>query len=73
MVRKKKAARPFELSPREPAVLKHLARGERLPDIAKPLGLSVNTLHTFLRRTQKKLKAETRWQAAVIAARLRLF
>jgi DNA-binding CsgD family transcriptional regulator len=50
-----------------------LARRERLPDIAKRLGLSVNTLHTFLRRAQKKLKAKTRLQAAVIAARLRLF
>jgi DNA-binding CsgD family transcriptional regulator len=63
---------PVELSPRELAVLEHLARGMRLPATAKQMELSVPTVRIYLRRAQKKFSAVTPTQATAIAVRRKL-
>ena len=69
---RKGAVRSVELSPRELAVLEHLARGMRLPATAKQMELSVPTVRIYLRRAQRKFCAVTPTQATVIAVRRKL-
>jgi len=69
---RKKTARDSELSPRELAVLQHLAQGQHLSAVAEQLGLAVPTARTYLRRAQEKLNAKTPLEAAVVAVRRRL-
>ena len=39
--------------------MRHLAIGQRLPEVAEHLDMSVTTARTYLRRAQKKLDAKT--------------
>jgi DNA-binding CsgD family transcriptional regulator len=57
------------LSPRESAVLRHLASGEHLPEVAERMGISIHTARTHQRRAQRKLGARTPLAAAVCAVR----
>ncbi|ROR96310.1 regulatory LuxR family protein [Salana multivorans] len=57
------------LTPRELVVLRHLAEGHPLSDIARDLGLSVNTIKTQASSLYRKLGASTRRQAVDAAAR----
>jgi DNA-binding CsgD family transcriptional regulator len=66
----RKAAEDIEaLSPRELAVLRHLASGEHLPEVAERIGISIHTARTHQRRAQRKLGARTPLAAAVRAVR----
>ena len=55
------------LSARELEALDYLSRGLRAPEIVKHMDVSVPTVHSFLNRVRRKLKATTLPQAAVIA------
>jgi len=57
------------LSLRELAVLRQLATGKHLAEVAEHLSISVYTARTLQRRAQRKLKARTPLQAAVRATR----
>ena len=68
MERRKPAIDEVRLSPRELTVMRHLAIGQRLPEVAEHLDMSVTTARTYLRRAQKKLDAKTPLHAAVMAS-----
>jgi DNA-binding NarL/FixJ family response regulator len=55
------AVRPF--TPRERAVLEQLARGLEYEDIGSILGISVNTVRTFVRAIYEKLNVNSRTEA----------
>lgn len=57
------------LSPREIEVLRLVVRGEPNKRIARQLGVSENTVKTYLRRSYRKLGCSTRSAAAAIVAR----
>jgi two-component system response regulator DevR len=57
------------LSAREIEVMRHVARGESNKEIAGQLGLSENTVKTYLRRVYRKLDCRTRSAAAALVAR----
>lgn len=57
------------LSAREAEVVRRVARGESNKQIAKRLGLSQNTVKTYLRRAYRKLGCQTRSAAAALVAR----
>jgi DNA-binding NarL/FixJ family response regulator len=61
-----------ELSPREQEVLELLARGYLYKEIAESLGLSVQTVNTYIRRIYEKLHVRSRAQAIAIYAHLPL-
>jgi DNA-binding CsgD family transcriptional regulator len=65
-------AEAADLSPRELSVLRHLAGGMDAARIAEQMGLSENSVRTYLKRAQKKLKANSQVHAAVLAVRQRL-
>jgi len=51
------------LSPREQEVLDFLARGFLYKEIAENLGISYETVHTYIRRIYEKLQVRTRTEA----------
>jgi RNA polymerase sigma factor (sigma-70 family) len=51
------------LSPREQEVLDHLAHGFLYKEIADKLGVSYETVHTYIRRIYEKLQVRTRTEA----------
>jgi DNA-binding NarL/FixJ family response regulator len=53
------------LSPREEQVLELLARGEGYKQIAGELGISIDTVRTYIRRIYEKLFVHTRTQAVI--------
>ena len=57
------------LSQRETTVLKGIAAGQRVKEIAAELGVSVTTVQTYLRRIYEKL--QVRSQAEAVAKYLR--
>ena len=57
------------LSGREVEVVRRVARGESNKQIARHLGLSENTVKTYLRRVYRKLDCQGRSSAAAIVAR----
>jgi len=63
----------FSLTPREKDVLSHLARGETNKDIAQALGLQIVTVKLHVRGICRKMNAQNRTQAALIAQESRLF
>ncbi|GAB5373897.1 MAG: hypothetical protein AcusKO_03590 [Acuticoccus sp.] len=67
------AAPPPRLSPREREVLRWVAEGKEVPDIAIITGLSEHTVRTYLKSARLKLDCGTKTQAAVKAERLALF
>jgi DNA-binding CsgD family transcriptional regulator len=66
------AAEAADLSPRELMALHHFAAGERPSAIAERMGLSENSVRTYLKRAQRKLRAKSPVHAAVLAVRQRL-
>ena len=62
----RKAASPQpteDLSPREQEVLDCLAQGFLYKEIAEKLGISYETVHTYIRRIYEKLQVRTRTEA----------
>jgi len=57
------------LSGREVEVMRRVARGESNKEIAKRLGLSQNTIKTYLQRAYRKLDTQSRSGAAALVAR----
>lgn len=57
------------LSQRETTVLKGIAAGQRVKEIAAEFGVSVTTVQTYLRRIYEKL--QVRSQAEAVAKHLR--
>jgi DNA-binding NarL/FixJ family response regulator len=57
------ASEGMELSPREQQVLDELVRGLLYKEIADALGISMGTLHTYIRRIYEKLHVHSRAQA----------
>ncbi len=58
------SAPPTEnLSPREQEVLEYLAQGFLYKEIAEKLGISYETVHTYIRRIYEKLQVRTRTEA----------
>lgn len=59
------APQPIEnnLSPREQEVLDYLAKGFLYKEIAENLGISYETVHTYIRRIYEKLQVRTRTEA----------
>jgi DNA-binding NarL/FixJ family response regulator len=53
------------LSPREQEVLDHLARGLSYKQIADQLGLSIDSVRTYIRRIYEKLHVRSRTEAVV--------
>lgn len=53
------------LSPREQEVLDFLARGFLYKEIAENLGISYETVHTYIRRIYEKLQVRSRTEAVV--------
>ena len=51
------------LSPREHMVLDHLAKGFTYKEIADQLGISIDTIRTYLRRIYEKLHVHSRTEA----------
>jgi len=51
------------LSPREQEVLDFLAKGFLYKEIADNLGISYETVHTYIRRIYEKLQVRTRTEA----------
>lgn len=58
-----------ELSPKERDVVVCLARGDSNKQIARELGVSLSTVNTLMKRSFKKLEANTRVEAALAASR----
>lgn len=61
-----------QLSPREREMLRWVADGKEVPDIAVITGLSEHTVRTYLKSARLKLGCGTKAQAAVKAERLAL-
>ncbi len=57
------AAEEAALSPREKEVLDCLAQGFLYKEIAEKLGISYETVHTYIRRIYEKLQVRTRTEA----------
>lgn len=58
------SSQPTEnLSPREQEVLDYLAKGFLYKEIADNLGISYETVHTYIRRIYEKLQVRTRTEA----------
>jgi len=61
--------KPADLTPREAEILHVLAIGKRNADMARELGISVNTIQFHLRNIYGKLTVNTRGEAIAWAAR----
>jgi DNA-binding NarL/FixJ family response regulator len=57
------------LSAREREILRFLSEGKSNKEIAEALGISPDTVRTYIRRAMEKLDADTRTQAVAIAIR----
>lgn len=57
----------YNLTPREMDILRHIARGQSNKDIAAALGIVDGTVKLHVRAVLKKLKVQSRVQAAVLA------
>jgi DNA-binding NarL/FixJ family response regulator len=62
--------REHGLTPREYDILRHVAMGETNPEIAAALGLTRNTVKTYLQRALEKLGARNRVEALSRASQL---
>jgi DNA-binding NarL/FixJ family response regulator len=62
--------REHGLTRREYEILRHVAMGRTNPEIAIELGLTRNTVKTYLQRTMEKLCARNRFEALARANRL---
>jgi DNA-binding NarL/FixJ family response regulator len=62
--------REHGLTRREYEILRHVAIGETNPEIARALGLTRNTVKTYLQRTLEKLGAHNRVEALARANQL---
>jgi two-component system, NarL family, nitrate/nitrite response regulator NarL len=62
--------REHGLTRREYEILRHVAMGETNPEIARALGLTRNTVKTYLQRTLEKLGARNRVEALARANQL---
>jgi len=62
--------REHGLTRREYEILRHVAMGETNPEIAVALGLTRNTVKTYLQRTLEKLGARNRVEALARASQL---
>jgi DNA-binding NarL/FixJ family response regulator len=60
------------LTDREETVLKHLARGYSYGDLAKQMGVSINTIQTHIRGLYAKLKVHSKSEAIFEAKQLGL-
>jgi DNA-binding NarL/FixJ family response regulator len=60
------------LTARERAVLSQLARGLLYEDIGKLLGVSVNTVRSFIRTIYRKLEVNSRTEAVLVGIKLGL-
>lgn len=57
----------YNLTPREMDILRHIAQGQSNKDIASALGIVDGTVKLHVRAVLKKLKVQSRVQAAVLA------
>lgn len=64
---KPKQRAAYNLTPREMEILRHIAMGKSNKDIAASLGIVDGTVKLHVRAVLKKLKVQTRVQAAVLA------
>jgi two-component system nitrate/nitrite response regulator NarL len=62
--------REHGLTRREYEILRHVAMGETNPEIAGSLGLTRNTVKTYLQRAMEKLGARNRVEALARANQL---
>jgi DNA-binding NarL/FixJ family response regulator len=60
---KKTGEKQTHLSPREEMVLDCLAKGLTYKQIADQLGISIDTIRTYLRRIYEKLHVQSRTEA----------
>jgi DNA-binding CsgD family transcriptional regulator len=61
------------LTPRELAVLRRASLGQRIPEIARALGLGPETVRTHMKKAREKLASPTTAHAVAEAMRWRLF
>lgn len=61
-----------QLSPRELEVVEGLAQGHTYAQIADQLGVTENTLKTYIKRVYSKLNVHNRTQAVLEAQKLQL-
>lgn len=66
------AAEASTLSRREIAALRHLAGGETTASISARMGVTKNSVQTYLKRAQKKLNARSQLHAVAVALRKRI-
>jgi PAS domain S-box-containing protein len=71
-VRREPPPRPSRLTPRQAEVLRHLAAGCSTQQIAKHMGLSVETVRNHIRGVLRKLGAHSRLEAVANARKLGL-
>jgi DNA-binding NarL/FixJ family response regulator len=62
--------KPPSLSPREATVLDCLAKGYTYKQIADQMGISIDTIRTYIRRVYEKLHVQSRTEAVVKYLRL---
>jgi DNA-binding NarL/FixJ family response regulator len=62
--------KPTSLSPREATVLDCLAKGYTYKQIADQMGISIDTIRTYIRRVYEKLHVQSRTEAVVKYLRL---
>jgi DNA-binding NarL/FixJ family response regulator len=62
--------KPASLSPREATVLDCLAKGYTYKQIADQMGISIDTIRTYIRRVYEKLHVQSRTEAVVKYLRL---
>ena len=63
----------YNLTPREMDILRHIAQGQSNKDIALALGIVDGTVKLHVRAVLKKLKVQSRVQAAVLAISENMF
>ncbi len=63
----------YNLTPREMDILRHIAQGQSNKDIASALGIVDGTVKLHVRAVLKKLKVQSRVQAAVLAISENMF
>jgi DNA-binding NarL/FixJ family response regulator len=68
----RKGKEAIRLSPREQQTLRHVAHGLSNEEIARSMGISIETVKEHVQKILRKLKMEDRTQAAVWAIRHQL-